>query len=478
MLPETSQTILIVNDNPDHLSLTAVLLEKAGYHVLTARDGREGFDLAVARRPDLVISDVNMPRIDGIELCRLLRAERGMRLLPILLISAERVGSTNAVAGLRAGADDYIEAPYDPIRLIGKVVRLLERKQGEEALRASEERYRQLFDNNPLPMWVFDPESLAFLDVNEVAVRQYGYSRAEFLRMTIEDIRPAEETPALRDAVRRRGPSFNKNGVWKHRKRDGTIIEAEVTSHTIFFEGKPAVIVLANDVTERGRAEDELERSNEQLRALSAHLQTVRDEESRRISREIHDELGSALTGLKMDLSWIGKRLSEQSRAAVDQKLCSAMGLIDETIRKVRDISTQLRPSVLDDLGLAAAIEWQTREFEERSEVQCRIVSLWEDAELSPEKSTAVFRIFQEILTNVTRHARASLVEVRLEERGRELALTVSDNGTGIDESKTTEAASIGLLGMRERAMMFGGRVDVAAGEAGGTTVTVLIPLA
>lgn len=477
-IDEASQIILIVNDDPDHLELMRVVLAKAGYRVLTAPGGHEGVHLALTQNPDLVISDVNMPSLGGIELCRRLRAEPRTRLLPIMLVSAERVGSANAVEGLRAGADDYLESPFDPIHMVGKVARLLERKQGEEALRASEERYRLLFNNNPLPMWVYDAETLRFLDVNEAAVRQYGYSRSEFLRMDIKEIRPREEVPALLEAMKRRGPSLSQSGVWKHRRRDGTVFDAEVTSHPIPFGGRRAAIALSNDVTERRRAEEQLGRSNEQLRALSMRLQAVREQESIRIAREIHDELGGALTGLKMDLCWIGKRLSEQSRAAVQQKLQSALQLIDETVVKVRNISTELRPSALDDLGLAAAIEWQAREFQKRTEIRCRIVSLQEETTLSAEKSTAVFRIFQEILTNVARHSQASLVEVRMEERGGDLLLRVSDNGRGIEEEKVAAATSIGLLGMRERAMIFGGQVEVAGAEGRGTTVTVRVPLA
>ena len=151
--------------------------------------------------------------------------------------------------------------------------------------------------------------------------------------------------------------------------------------------------------------------------------------------------------------------------------------LIDDTIRKVRNISTELRPSVLDDLGLAAAIEWQAREFQKRMEIECRIMFLQEDIRLCTEKATAVFRIFQEILTNVARHANANLVEIFMEEDRGNLILKVSDNGKGIKESDVTEMKSLGLLGMRERALVFGGKVDITGVEGKGTFVTVRIPL-
>lgn len=233
---------------------------------------------------------------------------------------------------------------------------------------------------------------------------------------------------------------------------------------------------LRGEITARQQAEEQLKRSNEELRALSARLQSVREEESIRIARAIHDDLGGALTGLKMDLSWLGKRLPESGTEAARQKLDSMSEFIDETMQKVRNISTELRPSVLDDLGLSAAIVWQAREFQQRTEIECKITSLQEEIALRPETATAVFRILQEILTNVARHANASLIEISLEEHGSSLVLKVSDNGVGISDSNVSDTKSLGLIGMRERAVVFGGRVDITGAEGNGTTVTVSIP--
>jgi signal transduction histidine kinase len=230
------------------------------------------------------------------------------------------------------------------------------------------------------------------------------------------------------------------------------------------------------DVTERIRGEEDLKISNEKLRALAAHLQSVREEESIRMAREIHDELGSALTGLKMDISWADRHLPTEGNEPMHQKFREMSQFIDETIRKVRNISTELRPLILDDVGLAAAIEWQCREFQKRTEIKSKIISLSEDIALSQHKATAVFRIFQEILTNIARHSQATLVEVSMEEHNNDLVLKVSDNGIGIKESDISDTRSLGILGMRERAVVFGGRVEIIGAEGKGTMVTIRIP--
>lgn len=231
------------------------------------------------------------------------------------------------------------------------------------------------------------------------------------------------------------------------------------------------------DVTERVQAEEQLKSSNEKLRALAARVQAVREEQNIMIAREIHDELGSALTGLKMDISWANKHLPAEGGELLRQKFSEMSQLIDETIQKVRNISTELRPSILDDLGLAAAIEWQCKEFQRRTEIKCRINSLYEDAELGPEKATAVFRIYQEILTNAARHSRATLIETSMKKNGENLILKVSDNGVGIKGNDISDSKSLGILGIFERAAVFGGNVEIDGTEGKGTTVTVSIPL-
>jgi len=233
--------------------------------------------------------------------------------------------------------------------------------------------------------------------------------------------------------------------------------------------------LLLQQIKERVTAEEHLRASQQSLRALASHLQSVREEEWTRIAREIHDQLAQALTGLKMDLAWITSRLPEGSKA-LREKAHSMSGLIDATMESVREIMYQLRPEVLDRLGLAAAIDWQAGEFQRRSGIRCNVSLPAEDLLLDRDRSTAMFRIFQELLTNVARHAGATRIDVAIRSDSHEIVLTVADNGRGIDAEVAHSPKSLGLMGVRERVLPFGGRVDITGVRGEGTRVTVALP--
>jgi signal transduction histidine kinase len=209
---------------------------------------------------------------------------------------------------------------------------------------------------------------------------------------------------------------------------------------------------------------------------LSARLEFVREEERRRISREIHDELGQALTGLKMDLSWLAAKPPEDRQSLVD-KVAPMLDLVDGTVQTVRRISTELRPGVLDDLGLVAAVEWLVEDFRTRSRIECRFMSGLKGAAPDPELSTALFRILQEALTNVIRHAHASRVTINIQEDAGMILLEVEDNGKGITERDISDPRSLGVLGIRERVLLLGGDAHFSGSEGKGTVVTVRVPL-
>lgn len=244
----------------------------------------------------------------------------------------------------------------------------------------------------------------------------------------------------------------------------------------VFVELQRRTAALGAEVAERKSTEERLRTSEGQLRALAARLISIREEERARIAREVHDELGQVLTGLKMDVMWLGKHLGKEHKA-LQEKTETMRQLIDSTVQVVRRIATGMRPEILDDMGLVAAIAWQAKEFQKRMGIRCRVELPSRHADLGGARSTAVFRIFQEILTNIARHAGASSVGVRLEIVSEHLTLAVTDDGVGIAESAVHARESLGLLGMQERAQQFGGelRIDGAAGK--GTTVTLRLPL-
>jgi PAS domain S-box-containing protein len=238
--------------------------------------------------------------------------------------------------------------------------------------------------------------------------------------------------------------------------------------------GIDQVAVVLQDVTERQRADRELQRSFAALRALTAQLQSVREEERTRLARELHDRLGQALTAIRIDLAALK---SAPARDRPSPRIDAILGLVDETIRAVRKISTELRPGILDDLGLVAAVEWAAEEFQARTGIQCQVGLPEVHPAVDAGRATALFRILQETLTNVARHAGATQVSIALSQDSGRLSLEVRDNGRGIAKDQLSAPGSLGILGMRERAALLGGEFTIAGDPASGTTVRVAIPI-
>jgi PAS domain S-box-containing protein len=228
------------------------------------------------------------------------------------------------------------------------------------------------------------------------------------------------------------------------------------------------------NIAERNQAEEKLKKSQQELRDLYNRLESIREEERTRISREIHDELGQMLTALKIDLSWLGKRINNRQKLVLERTQTMST-LIDKTIQSVQTISTNLRPEVLDMLGLTDAIEWQAQEFQKRTGIECNINSSLCDLDLDPDLSTAIFRILQETLTNVARHAGASKINIEFHKKNCTLTLEVQDNGKGISKDQVSHSKSLGLIGIRERALLWNGQVKISGIKGKGTTVTVKI---
>ena len=348
------------------------------------------------------------------------------------------------------------------------------RKRAEEALRASEERFAKIFHLSPFRMGILRIRDGVVLEVNEAWTTGTGFSRAEVINESIFKF-SATMTQNLEEQIRQvlKSPQPILNLEVRFTSKDGREVIANTSAVMCELDGEPCYLWVANDITERKQAEDA-------LRALSARLHSAREEEGTRIAREIHDELGGILTGLKWDLEKIDKTLNTAGDGVhlfeVHNRISSMTGLIETTINTVRRIASELRPGVLDDLGLVAAVEWQIGQFQARSGLKCHWTNDAGDIELSRERATAVFRILQEILTNVLRHARAANLYVKIGRSNNYFEMEVKDDGRGITESQMRNSRSLGLLGMKERALLVGGEVSITGKEGGGTTVLVRVP--
>jgi PAS domain S-box-containing protein len=353
------------------------------------------------------------------------------------------------------------------------------RKRYETALKESEEKYRDLYDNAPDMYHSLNREGI-IIDCNETEARMLGYRKDEIIGRPLADFLTNEsrqtyerEFATLRDHKELYG--LEREFV----RKDGTTFPAV---QNVFIEADEngqliRTKTIGRDMTERKRVEMELRSSREELRSLSAHIQSAREEERGAIAREIHDELGQVLSRLKLDLAWMKKRM-QSGQGLLVEKVDKMTDLVDSTIRTVQKISSELRPGVLDYLGLPAAIEWQAKEFTEQTGIACATMVAPDLAFVDRNVSTAIFRIFQETLTNIIRHAEASRVTVTLaEEARRGLSLEVRDNGKGIPPETISRPTSFGLMSMRERARFFGGTVSITGAPGAGTTVLVRLPL-
>lgn len=363
-------------------------------------------------------------------------------------------------------------------RMLGAMQDITEIKKVEESLIASEKKYRILFNDNPMPMWILSLPERKFMDVNDATFINYGYTREEFLQMDISYLHPEKNWVFDDKELNKIIGTKRYEGVNDHKKKDGTIIKVNIITHNVIYEGKPAILALANDITAKVEAEEKLQKSLEAFRELASNLETIRESERTHMAREIHDELGQQLTGLKMDISWINKRVKSDD-IAVQEKMRDTIQLIDKTVITVRRIATELRPSILDDLGLVAAMEWQSDEFEKRSEIKSIFTTNISHITVSNEIATGIFRIFQESLTNVSRHSKGTEVLSSFKKEGNIITLTIVDNGVGFNETEIAQKRTLGLLGMKERVALINGTYQITGnnGNGMGASVIITVPL-
>jgi PAS domain S-box-containing protein len=389
---------------------------------------------------------------------------------------------------VRAKSGEYLIGEFTSFpqieheKIVGEsgVVRdITDRKKIEEELRESEARYRMLVETSPDSILVVALNGNVLMS-NRQATALTGYEyKTEIIGQNILDWIVSQDQPRIvKNLLKTIKTGFIKKFDCTARKKDGTLFSLEMNASLIVDTQRTpkAFIAVLRDITDRKEAEEKIIKSQQKLRALATHLNSIREEEKTQIAREIHDELGQSLTALKMDIFWLGKKFSKEQKP-LTKKTKSMEKLIEQTIKTVKRISTELRPGMLDDLGLPATLEWQADEFHRHTRIPCRVTISPANITVNREQATVLFRIFQETLTNIARHAKATRVTVSLIKKKGWLTLTVNDNGKGITPKQINAVNSLGLIGIRERALSLGGKSEIKGIKGKGTTVIISIPI-
>ena len=474
-----SDRILIVEDERPFAEVVQGFILRLGYEVAGIADsGEAALRTAEETHPALALMDLELQgEMNGFQVAELLYHKHD---IPSIILT----GSANTVTvDLVRNSESfgYLLKPFRPEELKASIELALIRHRREVHFRRSELSFAAAIKSAEDGVVLANQEGLVTF-LNPAAERITGWFSEVALGKRLEDIfqiqmgttpgggifRAAEPGAFVREAVLVTGT--------------GRGLPVEFSASVVWDEvrGNMGSVLVFRDVTTRKLYEASLKQSQAELRSLAGHLESAREAERTRIAREIHDEFGQLLTGFKIDLSWLEKKLAATPTAPPTpmlDKVQTMMGLIGDMVQCVRRISAELRPAVLDNLGLAAAVEWQVQDFQKRTGVKAHVRAELSDRPVPREVATAFFRVLQESLTNVSRHAGAKTVRVRLLEADGQLVLHVSDDGRGISENELSKAGAFGLLGMRERILPLRGQCEIRGLPGRGTTVHVTVPL-
>lgn len=350
------------------------------------------------------------------------------------------------------------------------------RIESEQRAMAANQQSESIINSLPGVFYLYDREG-NFMRWNKNFERVSGYTGEEISAMSPVDFFEGDEKELLREKIRTVFAVGYAEVQANFFTKDGRKIPYYFNGCSATFNGIDYLVGMGIDITDRTEAENAMRERTEEIQKLTGYLENVREEERTRIAREIHDELGQQLTGLKMDASWIDKKISNTTDAHIREKIAAMISLIDETVKTVRRISSELRPGILDDLGLVPALEWQCQEFEKRTGIKSQCHADLSEYNFDKNLSTNIFRVYQEALTNIARHAQATAVETSLTKQNGYVNLTITDNGVGFDLEEVKSKKSLGLVGMRERAMLFQGELTIQTAKGKGTVIVLRAPL-
>jgi two-component system, NarL family, sensor histidine kinase UhpB len=469
--------ILHLEDVPADAELIERALKKSTleYEKLLVSNRQDFIKALEEFGPDVIISDHSLPSFDSQEALKIVQ-EMGIT-VPFILVTST-VSEEYAVNVMKEGAWDYIlkdrlqRLPNAIISALDKYNLEAERKMNEEAIRASEKKYKLLFQSNPMPMWMLDRETLQILDVNEAAINHYGYSKEEFLNLDATQLRPEEDVLQYLSYTRRAAPGLNKAGVWRHKKKNGDIILVEIIAHDVVYDDKPARLILANDITERRKAESELARQRiMQQKLITETAVQAQEREREEIGKELHDNINQILSATKLYLEFAKVAEEELLPDLLEKSTTHLLQAIDE----IRRLSHRLVAPSLGDTSLVQAISQLLANMRVVSGLKMALNTEDYHEDVTDTNIRLMFyRVVQEQLNNILKHAGANNAYIRLQTSASHIILTITDDGAGFDT--TTTAAGIGLRNITNRAAVYNGTTRIVSEPGRGCMLEVSIP--
>lgn len=456
-------SILILEDNPSDSFLIEQMLsssELAIKQIYTSERLEDGINLIREHSINLVLSDLSLP--DSFGLDTFLKIRRNFSRIPIIILTGLS-DSEVALDALKKGAQDYlVKGEFNTHFLVKSIRYSIERKKAEEQVLASEEKYRQIFYKNPYPMWIADKETLQILEVNESAIKKYGYTRDEFLELTLNDIQKHCSDFSLMAL-----PTNPPRELWSHFKKNGDEMIIEFTSYPIDYFGRTALQIQVNDITEQIRLEKELDRKNQQM--IEAVL-NAQEHERKIIGEELHDNINQILTAIKINLGFVLGH-EELRKDLVSRSLDNATLAIEE----VRKLSRALiLPSNLRELGLVPSLNILVKDIQAVTNLSIEVAaSNFNEGFLNEEQKTALYRIIQEQMNNILKHAKASNVNIQLTNNPEGVELSISDDGRGFDPS--VKRKGVGFYNITNRVKLFNGSLFIDSSPGKGCLLSAWI---
>jgi two-component system sensor histidine kinase UhpB len=476
--------ILILEHDADDIELIEYELKKGGLrYVAEIVQTEETFEKALGTfNPDIILSDYSLPSFDGTHAFKI--KQKKLPHVPFIFVSGA-IGEEISIELIKNGVTDYV-LKDKLFTLVLKLTRALgesrEKKaklEAEKKLIRSEKLLAEAQAIARIGNWEIDLVTDDHIWSDEmfhifgISKKEHTPSQELFLSFIVEEDRPLIIQRMMESYDNLKNSSFN----FRFQRHDDEIRHG-LSEWKFDFDGEKRPLRqygIIKDTTEIKKAEEEILEKNKQLRNLSSHLQNIREDERSHIAREIHDELGQQLTALKMDVDWVLHKLNGIENP-VESKLKGMLKMCDNVINTVRRISSELRPAIIDDLGLIAALEWKCTDFEEKTGISCKFITEVQERRFDNQFGINVYRILQETLTNVSRHAEATKVTVNLIETSDEMVMEIQDNGKGITDEFVNNGKTLGILGMKERTNLLGGNLSITGKKDQGTKTKLILP--